>query len=189
MKKFNIPSYAYFLIFLLLFNCSPGFGSAIPIDGTWYLRSKKKQLDKAFENKYLLDKNFRKTLQKKALSSSEMRASFTKTSFQVFNFKTGAYEHRYGTLIEKGKHCYIFVDSSISQDYVSDCTTIKNTFDNTVYPEVTSWFGKPIIPKIFSLPDDKIYIFLTDISDKFTNGYVAGYFDHRDLEGLWGNQN
>lgn len=188
MKKFNIPSYAYFLIFLLLFNCSPGFGSAIPIDGTWYLRSKKKQLDKAFENKYLLDKNFRKTLQKKALSSSEMRASFTKTSFQVFNFKTGAYEHRYGTLIEKGKHCYIFVDSSISQDYVSDCTTIKNTFDNTVYPEVTSWFGKPIIPKIFSLPDDKIYIFLTDISDKFTNGYVAGYFDHRDLEGLWGNQ-
>ena len=39
-----------------------------------------------------------------------------------------------------------------------------------------------------NLPDNDIYIFLTTIKGQFSEGYVAGYFDNRDLETKTGNR-
>ena len=113
-------------------------------------------------------------------------------SFQVYNFVSGAYEYKPAVLAGEGKHCKIYTEKSNPEPWGAD-TKVKilqiiETFDNLVYPTVISWFGEIVIPENFLLEDKKIFIFLTNIQDNFNEGYVAGYFDYRDIKCLTGNQ-
>ena len=162
------------------------------VDGTFLLRQRKAELDKLLKKQYLLDRKFRAQIKASKGFLGDMIPWQSKISFQVFNFCAGLYEHKYGMLAAEGKHCRVFVEKEFLGRFGDNPATVieqvKDTFDNLVYPTVTDWFGEPKIPQELNLPNEKIYIFLTDIVDQFEEGYIAGYFDHRDIEGLWGNQ-
>lgn len=116
----------------------------------------------------------------------------TETGFQVYNFALGNYEYRPGKLVAQGKFCNVYIERGKENLYGAGSAEIfaqivKN-FDEKVFPSVCRWFGKPQIPAGFNLADERVFIFLVDIYDRFSEGYVAGYFDHRDIEGLFGNQ-
>ncbi|EKD84471.1 MAG: cell wall/surface repeat protein, partial [uncultured bacterium] len=116
----------------------------------------------------------------------------SEVGFQVYNFSGDTYEYRVGKLVAQGRHCHLFIERENAHIYGDRAAAIYaqivDNFDNKVYKTVDSWFGKPVVPADFGLPDDRVYIFLVDIRDSFGEGYVAGYFDHRDLDGLFGNQ-
>ncbi|HEY9069558.1 MAG TPA: hypothetical protein VIV61_04835, partial [Candidatus Ozemobacteraceae bacterium] len=106
--------------------------------------------------------------------------------FLVYNFSTRRYESRSALLRATGTHCYIYVarDSEVligtdSQKLISQ---IRDTFDDVIHPLITSWFGNVALAPELGLPDERIYIHLCDVRDELEDGYVAGYFDSRDLE-------
>lgn len=76
-----------------------------------------------------------------------------------------------------GTYCYVYVEDAewtngnITQN---DVDTIRDTFDNTIYPSEASNFGTPPVYN----GDSKITIFLTDLKDGYdgSNGWYAGYF-------------
>lgn len=171
-----------------------GAGSVIaagPVDGTHRLRALKPVLDQQLRARYLSDSSFRRMV-KASSRSSAMVVGESEIGFQVYNFAANVYEYRVGRLVARGNHCNVFMElenAGIFGEQSSQALArIVENFDNKVFPTVVDWFGRPKIPVEYSLPDDRIYIFLVDIRDKFDEGYVAGYFDHRDLEGLFGNQ-
>ncbi|MGM0600067.1 MAG: T9SS type A sorting domain-containing protein [Candidatus Rifleibacteriota bacterium] len=174
MKKKSIFIYLFFFLSVV----SAYAQNQVVKDGTHLLRRDKKRLDAELES----NKNSKRAFAIHPLNKS----------FQVYNFVSGTYEYKPAVLAGEGRHCRIFTEKNRPNPW-GDETKVKirqivETFDNKVYPTVTSWFGEIIVPKKFLLKDKKIFIFLTDIKDGFKEGYVAGYFDCRDISGLTGNQ-
>jgi len=161
------------------------------VDGTFRLRERRRELDSLLRQKYLSDSSFRAQV-REASRSIRLIPGETETGFQVYNFSTGNYEYRVGKLVAQGRHCYLFIEREKVGIYGERAATIYSqiveNFDNRVFKTVDSWFGRPVVPSEFKLPDERVYIFLVDIRDSFAEGYVAGYFDHRDLDSLFGNQ-
>ena len=175
---------------LLLFAAQSLSAAPLPVDGTFRLRALKDQLDGQLSARRaavhaVAGPNHYDATRKLVPGISE-------ESFQVFNFASGFYEYRPGKLVAAGKECLLFVERGQENQYGQGSAdvyaSIVKCFDDKVFPSVCRWFGKPAVPAAFNLPDERIYIFLVDIRDRFAEGYVAGYFDHRDLEGWSGNQ-
>jgi hypothetical protein len=118
---------------------------------------------------------------------NELKPNSSKVGFQVFNFETSSYSYKEGLFLVEGEHCKLFAQQLGTGELNAHAATIARTFDEHIYPLVAQWFGTPAIPERLGLPDSKIYIFLTELEGAFSEGYVAGYFDHRDLE-LDGNR-
>lgn len=177
-------------VFCLLAVTWPAF-SAQAVDGTFLLRSRKAELDNLRRQQYLSDSNFRAQIRSSSRGNS-LLVGESEVGFQVYNFASGCYEYRVGRLVAQGAHCHLFVEreseSFFGERAAATYVEIVENFDNRVFKTVDSWFGRPRIPAEFRLPDDRVYIFLVDIKDNFAEGYVAGYFDHRDLDSLFGNQ-
>jgi hypothetical protein len=161
------------------------------VDGTFWLRSRHEVLDAQIRAKLAGDKTFATQLRARQRVSAQMVEDQTKATFQIYNFGNGRYEPRACTLKGIGTTCYIFVaDDSLTylgNDPATTIRQIRDAFDAKVYPTITDWFGTVNIPARFNLPDQKIYILLSDILDGLGGGYVAGFFDSRDLEGDLGN--
>lgn len=187
MKK---SGYIFVLLFLFLtVNLFAGAKKTVK-DGTFLLRQKKEQLDYQLKKKFLSDPTFRKNVI--GGNRTNLVLGNSEVGFQVYNFTVGGYEYKPGIFMAEGKFCRIFLEKKNLGIWGHESEKVLNqivaTFDNRVYPSVTSWFGEPFIPDEFSLSDNKIFIFLVDVQDNFAEGYVAGYFDHRDIDGLFGNQ-
>jgi hypothetical protein len=160
-------------------------------DGTFALRARKEILDNQIKARILSNQQYSREIANLGRISGQLTVG-TQHNFQAYNFASGQYESRTGTLKGVGTRCYVFVaDDSISNLGASTdriVSEIQKTFDEKIFPACTDWFGTVNLPSSFSLPDDKIYIFLLDIRDGIGGGYVAGYFDSRDLEGMLGNK-
>lgn len=175
---------------LLLFAAQSLSAAPLPVDGTFRLRALKDQLDgqlparRAAVHAVAGSRN--------SVGNQNLVPGISEESFQVFNFASGLYEYRPGKLVAAGKECLLFVERGQEAQYgptsADIYASIVKCFDDRVFPSVCRWFGKPVVPAAFNLPDERIYIFLVDIRDRFAEGYVAGYFDHRDIEGWTGNQ-
>ncbi len=166
-------------------------GAGMPVDGTFRLRAKKDVLDRQLRARMTTDPEYAGRLRAATVPVSLIPGSSV-VGFQVYNFSAGVYEYRPGRFVAQGTYCNLFVERGKEALYGSQTSEIFRqivaAFDEKVFPSVCRWFGQPIIPSAFNLPDERIYIFLVDIRDSFGEGYVAGYFDHRDIEGLFGNQ-
>lgn len=186
-----MPARIVFLLLLLSFSAIWPAAAANVIDGTFRLRARKPELDTALRQKYLRDSSFRAQI-KGAVRGIKLVPGESEVGFQVYNFSLDTYEYRVGKLVAQGKHCHLFIERENADLYADRAATvyaeIVENFDNKVYRTVADWFGRPIMPASFALPDERVYIFLVDIRDSFAEGYVAGYFDHRDLDSLFGNQ-
>ncbi len=173
----------------MLFSAQSIFAAPLPVDGTFRLRALKDQLDSQLSASRASDGAVGHRF---SARNQKFIPGVTEESFQVFNFASGLYEYRPGKLVAAGKECLLFVESGQEAQYgqasADVYASIIRCFDDKVFPSVCRWFGKPVIPAAFNLPDERIYIFLVDIRDRFEEGYVAGYFDHRDIEGWSGNQ-
>ncbi|PKL46789.1 MAG: hypothetical protein CVV42_15210 [Candidatus Riflebacteria bacterium HGW-Riflebacteria-2] len=173
------------------------FASVLPasasqvVDGTFLLRSRKSELDAALRQQYLSSSSFRAQVREASRGISLIPGE-SEVGFQVYNFSSGNYEYRVGKLVAQGRHCHVFIERENAGIYgeraLKTYNQIVENFDNRVYKTVDSWFGRPVVPPEFNLPDERVYIFLVDIRDSFAEGYVAGYFDHRDIDSLFGNQ-
>ncbi len=167
-------------------------GKKTIIDGTFQLRSRHEILDAQIRARMASDKIFAAQMKILGRVSAQMIVNGTSMAFQAYNFATGGYDSRMATLRAIGTNCYIFVaDDSYSllgSSPEGTIAQIKSTFDEKIHPTDTSWFGTVTVPPNFGLPDEKIYILLLDIRDGIGGGYVAGYFDSRDLEGDLGNK-
>ncbi len=162
----------------------------MPVDGTFRLRALKDQLDGQLPARRAAAHATAGS--RHSTANTRLIPGTSEESFQVFNFASGLYEYRPGKLVAAGKECLLFVERGQEAQYgqasADVYASIVKCFDDKVFPSVCRWFGKPVVPAAFNLPDERIYIFLVDIHDGFAEGYVAGYFDHRDLEGWSGNQ-
>jgi hypothetical protein len=187
MKKIWRPIFLF--CHLLLFCNSLPAKQQVVKDGTFLLRQKQRQ-NAALKSVFNGSGNLRAN--NALLDFKKMVPGQSEIGFQVYNFAAGNYEYKPGIFMAEGSYCRVFIEKQRRSAWLKDSETnisrIVSAFDELVYPTVTSWFGKPVIPDHFSLSDDKIFIFLVDIKDNFSEGYVAGYFDHRDLESLEGNQ-
>lgn len=180
-------------ILLLAFaGAMPSLAQNYPVDGTFLLRSKQPQIHDQLRRHNSLESLASHTLRLSQPGLTNLQPGLSRIGFQVYNFATNNHEYREGLLVSQGRHCHLFVETSAVERFKKASgdlfAAIVDTFDDVVYPTVTSWYGQPVIPHWMRLPDDRVYIFLVDIRDNFGDGYVAGYFDHRDLNGLWGNQ-
>lgn len=180
-----------FAVLAAVLSATCAEGAGIPVDGTFRLRAKKDVLDRQLRARVATDAEYAGHLRAAALSRPLVQGE-TVVGFQVYNFSAGVYEYRPGRFVAQGTYCNLFVERGKERLYGSRSSEIfrqiVSAFDEKVFPSVCRWFGQPVIPSVFHLPDERIYIFLVDIRDSFGEGYVAGYFDHRDIEGLFGNQ-
>jgi len=180
-----------FALALILLNSASAAYAAVPVDGTFLLRERRVELDQQLRARLQKDSDYREQLRASTFPG-EIIINKTETGFQVYNFAASAYEYRVGRLVGRGKYCNLYIEKGLETSFAHKSSEvfsqIISNFDNKVYPTVTDWFGEPVIPAKFAWPDNRIYIFLLDIRDNFDNGYVAGYFDHRDFEGVLGNQ-
>lgn len=110
------------------------------------------------------------------LSSSSYRITQSPAPwrlFSVLNVKTTNYYEINATLEIEGAHSLIYSNYT-SGSYDSIYQGINNSFESTIYPTLTEFFGYP--SDIDS--NGKIIILLFDIIDDFGGGqYVAGFFD------------
>ncbi len=177
----------WLLLLLVLLICREVAAAPGPVlDGTFRLLQRRAELDLQLA----AQGNHPAALRLSNLH--ELQLNQSEVGFQVYNFISGNYEYRPGLFVGEGRHCRLFVEKAnlqtLGKDPAAALQQIVKTFDDRVYPTITTWFGEPFVPSEFDLPDGRIYIFLVDIRDNFSSGYVAGYFDHRDIEGLFGNQ-
>ncbi len=161
------------------------------VDGTFRLRARKNELDLALRQQYLSNPSYRAQI-REASRGLQLIPGESEVGFQVYNFTSGNYEYRVGKLVAQGKHCHLFIERENAGIYGERASAvysqIVDNFDSRVFTTVDSWFGRPVVPPEFNLPDERVYIFLVDVRDSFAEGYVAGYFDHRDIDSLFGNQ-
>jgi archaellin len=119
--------------------------------------------------------------------------SFTTiTGFWAYDFVSNGNYFVSATRVGEGNHCVVYLE----QDWTVDQNTINSIisqFDNAIYPNETSTFGSEPNPGIDN--DTKIFIFLLDIKDGYTQGsssYISGYFnplDEHDISiSLYSNQ-
>lgn len=124
---------------------------------------------------------------RKSSKLNDLKENETRVGFQVFNFSSKTYEYKECLFLYEGLKCRIFSDDACLDKAKKYLQHIVSNFDNKVYPTVCSWFGFPVIPDNLYLPDNKIFIVLTSQLGNYSEGYIAGYFDHRDLEPALGN--
>ncbi len=179
------PLVLAFLLSCLPTQGAPGKDRPQVIDGTFWLRSRKKDLDRDLQVRLATDPRFAALYRDAGRVPARLQVGSSQ-SFLVYNFATSSYESRAATLRLSGSHCHLFVADDSSSLLGPAATTtleqIRRHFDEKVYPTITDWFGTADIPTGYALPDAKIYILLCDIRDGLSTGYVAGYFDSRDLE-------
>lgn len=173
------------LLICIFFNIIQ-IGHAQTADGTFRLRQTAVKSIRLNSNTRLED-----YLRPSAVLS-ELKPLVSKVGFQVFNFENKNYEYKEGLFLKQGKFCKIFVEQNaidkFKNEHLTYASDVSEKFDEIIYPLVAKWFGTPQIPIDLNLPDNDIYIFLTEIKGQFSEGYVAGYFDHRDLEPKSGNR-
>lgn len=174
MKKFNI-----IFLFLIMLAFQGQVWAISRADGTFRLRTQGGSLRQKSQQPF-------PQIQGSAILN-ELKPHKSKVGFQVFNFETSTYTYKEGLFLVEGKHCKLFVQQLEKPELNSLANTVASAFDDHIYPLVAQWFGSPVVPASLNLPDEKIYIFLTELEGAFSEGYVAGYFDRRDLE-LEGNR-
>ncbi len=161
-------------------------GGPLVVDGTFRLRGRQRSLDAEIRARLAADARFA-ALYREIGRPRPTLAVGTQMNFLVFNFASNQYESRSATLKVSGTSCHLFVadDSAglLGPDPAGTLGQIRRNFDEKVFPTITDWFGTVAIPPGFGLPDGRIYILLADIRDGMDTGYVAGYFDSRDLDG------
>ncbi|KAF1079385.1 MAG: hypothetical protein GQF41_4265 [Candidatus Rifleibacterium amylolyticum] len=189
--KLKSPTAVIFMLAIFVISSFLPAGAAEVVDGTFRLRARKNELDATLRQQYISSSNFRAQI-REASRAVKLIPGESEVGFQVYNFSSGNYEYRVGQLVAQGKHCHLFIERENAALYGDRASAIYSqivdNFDNRVFTTVDSWFGRPVIPSEFNLPDERVYIFLVDIRDSFAEGYVAGYFDHRDIDSLFGNQ-
>ncbi len=98
-------------------------------------------------------------------------------SFYVQNTDTGAYSTINATLLYSGTHANVWVNNNeINADQAA---LLGKEFDSRIYPLDVNNFGNPSDVD----HNGKVNILCYDIQDGFSGygGYVAGYFDPKDL--------
>ena len=99
----------------------------------------------------------------------------TITAFWVNDFTVNQYYLMGVNKVAEGEHCYIYLENgkNISQTNIN---TIKDEFDNLIYPNIRTYFGNEPDPGADGL--SKVSIVLLDIRDGYVLGfgYIAGYF-------------
>ncbi|UCE13092.1 MAG: hypothetical protein JSV04_12980 [Candidatus Heimdallarchaeota archaeon] len=108
-------------------------------------------------------------------------------SFWVYNIRDDEYEQITVTLKVVGLYSLIYSNLSPTVAPDSVFLEMKDTFETTIYPQLTEFFGSP--PDIDD--NSKIIILVIDIIDGYTGGlYVAGFFDprHQYLDETWSNE-
>jgi len=158
-----------------------------PADGTFRIRSMRPAADAALLLQMSVDPAAAAGALRRSVELQTRRQAVRPSEeFLVFNFTTRRYESRSAVLRTSGKYCHIYVsrDSAglLGDDSEALLAQIRDIFDDRIYPLMTSWFGEVALPAELGLPDEKIYIHLCDIHDELESGYIAGYFDSRDLE-------
>ncbi len=187
-RRGRVSTLALVLAFVLAGITAAGAGGERPpvVDGTFWLRSRKADLDREIRARLATDPRFAALYRDAGRVPVRLQVGSSQT-FLVYNFATSSYESRTATLRLSGRFCHIFVaDDSrtlLGTDSATTLEQIRKHFDEKIYPTITDWFGTVDIPTGYSLPDARIYILLCDIRDGLSTGYVAGYFDSRDLDG------
>lgn len=127
-----------------------------------------------------------KMLARSASLRAGKRGAGRTEEFLVYDFNLGRYESRSALLAASGKYCHVYIakDSasllgSASQRLV---TEIRDTYDDIIHPLLTAWFGELVLSPGLELADPRVVINLCDIRDGMSNGFIAGYFDSRDLD-------
>lgn len=98
-------------------------------------------------------------------------------SFWAYDFVGNRYYALRAAKVSEGVHCYIYLEDGESVDQGA-IDAVKNEFDTTIYPRVTTAFGSEPNPGVDD--DSKIYILLQNIVDGYSPGspsYIAGYFN------------
>lgn len=156
-------------------------------DGTFRVRSLRSAAEAVLLQQISADPSLAAKMRTRSASlRAGKRGAALSEEFLVFNFETNRYESRSAVLKISGRHCHIYVarDSAalLGSSSESLLTQIRDTFDDRIYPAMTSWFGNLALPSDLELADDRVLINLCDIHDRLSNGFIAGYFDARDLD-------
>jgi len=109
-----------------------------------------------------------------ALSAPYTSRFTTVSSFWVINFLLQKHYLMGASKVDEGTHCYIYLENgqTVSQ---TDIEKIKDEFDNSIYPSVTTYFGNEPNPGADGL--SKLFIVLLDIHEFYDpNSFTAGYF-------------
>lgn len=175
------------LTLVLLPQGGVALGKPVIRDGTFRVRSLRPVAEAALLKQMSADPVLAAKMRtRSAALRAGKRGAALSEEFLVFNFETSRYESRSAVLGISGRHCSVYVarDSAALLGSSSELLLqqIRDTFDDRIYPTMTSWFGGPALPPELGLADDRITINLCDIHDRLENGFIAGYFDARDLD-------
>jgi hypothetical protein len=106
--------------------------------------------------------------------------SFTTiTGFWAYDFASNGNYFVSATGVGEGTHCVVYLEQGRTVDQ-NTINSIISQFDDAIYPNETSTFGSEPNPGIDN--NAKIFIFLLDIRDGYTQGssYINGYFNPLD---------
>jgi hypothetical protein len=107
--------------------------------------------------------------------------SFTTiTGFWAYDLVSNSNYFVSATIVGEGNHCVVYLEQGWTVDQ-NTINSIISQFDNVIYPNETSTFGSEPNPGIDN--NTKIFIFLLDIKDGYTQGsssYISGYFNPLD---------
>ncbi|MFZ2956280.1 MAG: hypothetical protein WA705_05270 [Candidatus Ozemobacteraceae bacterium] len=180
------------LFFLLGVVLCAAEGKPAIMDGTFVLRGRAELLDSQLRARMISDPQFAASRRMFSRPTEALIPDQTKVWFQVYNFATNQYEARRSTFQKESSFCRIYLDDAsavlLATSAVSIREQISERFDNRIQPLMSDWFGTLLLPARFGLTDEKIDLLLLDINDNLGGGYVAGFFDARDLEGDLGNR-
>ncbi|MDI3471803.1 MAG: hypothetical protein PWQ48_84 [Thermotogaceae bacterium] len=117
-------------------------------------------------------------LVKPSITSKVPKAIGDTKSFWVDDMINGGRYQITATLQAIGSRCEIWVENPTEIDQTK-AQQLADEFDNTIYPNVTSYFYTPSDVN----GDNKVAILCFDIQDGFSGsgGYIAGYFYAYDL--------
>ncbi|MBF0498716.1 MAG: hypothetical protein HQM09_01175 [Candidatus Riflebacteria bacterium] len=190
-KKQNHPLILLALFFIFALSL-PAAAAHVIMDGTFTLRARSELLDAQLRARMTSDPAFAASRRLLSRPAGELIPGQTQVWFQAYNFTTGQYEARPSTFQREGKYCRVYLDDAskalLGTESAQIFDQVYQTFDTRIQPLMSDWFGTVTIPARFGLSDDKIDILLLDIRDNLGDGYVAGFFDPRDLEGDLGNR-
>lgn len=156
-------------------------------DGTFRVRSSRSAAEADLLYRMSVDPSLgAKMLARSASLRTERRGAARTEEFLVFDFNLGRYESRSAVLAASGKYCHVYIAKDSASLLGSSSETllaeIRDTYDDVIHPLMTAWFGELVLSPELGLTDDKVIINLCDIRDGMSNGFIAGYFDSRDLD-------
>ncbi len=165
-EKMKSKLLAVFIVILALYVVGPVLARPLYIDGTHRLNEIGKNLGKpSFKNVSRTRRVAHEIGEKK--------------DFWTFNFASNTWEITPAELKVVGKTHFIYLESG--KDFSPErLESLKNEFDNVIYPTTSEYFGHEAKPGIDG--DNEITILLMDIKDDFeTSGvYTSGYFNLGD---------